>query len=115
MAIGILSVFIHCFAYWIFPKIQYKSLGKLADIENEFVFYDDVIKITSNNTEYSGEAELKYTVIPKVMETTKYLFIFQNRRQVYAIDKSTLTNGTMEDIRRKLKNYVNNKYIMCRY
>ena len=115
LPVCIAVLLLDCFIYWGLPKVQYKSLGKMANMENEFVFYEDVIKITSNNMEYSGEAELKYTVIPKVMETTKYLFVFQTKRQVYAIDKSTITNGTMEDIRRKLKNYVNNKYIMCRY
>ena len=103
------------FMYWGLPKVQYKSLGKLVNIENVFLFCDDVIKITSKNTEYDGEAEIKYSLIPKVMETTKYLFIFQTKRQVYVVDKATITDDNMVEIRRKLNSSISGKYIMCRY
>ena len=103
------------YIYWGVPKIRYKALGKLQNLENEFIFGDETIKIINQSEEYNAEGEIKYTLIPKVMETPKYIFIYQNMRSVYIIEKSTITNGTIEDIRAKLAQYVpQKKYIIKR-
>jgi len=73
------------------------------------------MKIINRSEEYTGQGEIKYSIIPKVMETPKYIFIYQDLRSVYIIDKSTVTNGTIEDIRAKLAQYVpQKKYIIKR-
>ena len=103
------------YIYWGVPKIRYKALGKLQNLENEFIFGDETMKIISRSEEYTGQGEIKYSIIPKVMETPKYIFIYQDLRSVYIIDKSTITNGTIEDIRAKLAQYVpQKKYIIKR-
>ena len=111
----LLIVISDCFMYWGVPKIQYKALGKLANVENTFLFCDDVIKSTSKNMEYDGEAEIKYSLIPKVVETKKHFFIFQSKREAYVVDKATIADGNMDEIRRKLKSSINGKYIIYRY
>ena len=101
------------YIYWGVPKIRYKALGKLQNLENEYIFGDETIKISNKSEEFNAEGEIKYTLIPKVMETPKYIFIYQNMRSVYIIDKATITNGTIEDIRAKLAQYVpQKKYIV---
>ena len=103
------------YIYWGVPKIRYKALGKLQNLENEFIFGDETMKIINRSEEYTGQGEIKYSIIPKVMETPKYIFIYQDLRSVYIIDKSTITNGTIEDIRAKLAQYVpQKKYIIKR-
>ncbi|MBE5887547.1 MAG: YcxB family protein [Lachnospiraceae bacterium] len=103
------------YIYWGVPKIRYKALGKLQNLENEFIFGDETMKIINRSEEYTGQGEIKYSIIPKVMETPKYIFIYQDLRSVYIIDKSTVTNGTIEDIRAKLAQYVpQKKYIIKR-
>ena len=89
------------------------ALGKLQDIENEYVFGDETMKIINRSDEYNAQGEIKYSIIPKVLETPKCIFIYQNMRSTYVVDKSTITNGTIEDIRAKLAQYVpQKKYIV---
>ena len=97
------------------PKIQYKSLKKAQNMENSYIFCDDVIKISSNNELYQGEATLDYGFIVKVMETTKHFFIYQHQNQAYIVDKSTVTDGTVEELKEKLKQSIKGKYIVCKY
>lgn len=103
------------YIYWGLPKMRYKALGKLQNLENEFIFGDETIKISNKSEEYHGEGEVKYSLIPKVIETPKYMFIYQDLRSVYIIDKSTITNGTIEDIRAKLAQYVPPKKYIVRH
>ena len=114
----ILYVFIflfNCFLYVVFPKVQYRALDKMKGVENEYTFCDDGISITSKHELYNGAAELKYAMIPKVMETSEYLFIYQSKNQVFIVDKSTITGGSIEQIRQKLIPHVKKKYIVCKY
>ena len=104
-----------CYQYFILPKKQYNALGKLKDIENEFLFLEDSVQITAQSEEYSGETEIKYSLIFKVFETSKYFFIFQNKTQVYIVDKSTMSANDSQEVRRKLMDTVDGKYILCKY
>ena len=101
--------------YFLLPKIRYNSLAKMKDIINEYTFCDEVLIITTKGAEYNGESEIKYSLIVKVYETTKYLFIFQNKSQVYVVDKSTIIVGTVDEIRVKIKDAISGKYIVCNY
>lgn len=115
LLVTIVLVGLSCFMYLGFPKMQYKALGKMKNVENEYIFCEEVIKVSSKSEEYNGEGELKYSMIPKVIETSKYLLVYQSKNQAFVIDKSTITNGTLDDIREKLTQYVKKKYIVCRY
>ena len=115
LILAILLVGLSLFMYWGFPKLQYKALGKMKNVENEYIFCDEIIKVSSKSEEYNGEGELKYSMIPKVTETSKYLLIYQSKNQAFLIEKATITNGTIDDIREKLTQYVKKKYIVCRF
>ena len=110
--VGLLLIY---FWYFIVPKIQYKSLAKMKDAENEYLFCDNVLKAFTKSREYNGEAEIEYTLFVKVYETTKYLFLYQTNNQVFIVDKNTVEGGTTKDIRNKLSFYVKDKYIICKY
>jgi len=97
------------------PKTSYAALKHMKNVVNEYVFCDEVIKMKSKGELYEGEAELKYPLIPKVMETSEYLFIYQSNNQVFIVEKSTITCGTIDDLRNKLRQFVKNKYIICKY
>lgn len=112
---AVLLICLNCFLYFGIPRIQYNALDKMKMMENEYTFCDDVIKVSSKSEEYNAEGELKYSMIPKVKETSKYLFVFQTENQVFVVDKSTITNGTINDIREKLNPFVKKKYIICKY
>lgn len=103
------------FWYFIIPKIQYKSMSKMKNTENLYIFRDNVLKVFSKSQEYNGEAEIEYSFFVRVYETTKYLFLYQTNNQVFIVDKNTVEGGTAEDIRNKLSVYMKNKYIICKY
>ena len=115
LSVEILGLLLIYFWYFIIPKIQYKSLAKMQNVENEYVFYDDVLKTYTRSQEYNGEADIEYSLFVKVYETTKYLFLYQTNNQVFVVDKFTIEGGTIEEIRNKLSSFVKDKYIICKY
>ena len=103
------------FWYFIIPKIRYKALAKMKEVENEYIFFDNVLKTFTKSQEYNGEAEIEYSLFVRVYETTKHLFLYQTNNQVFIVDKNTVEGGTIEEIRNKLSLYVKDKYIICKY
>ncbi|MBE6734493.1 MAG: YcxB family protein [Ruminococcaceae bacterium] len=103
------------FMYFILPRIRYNAMLKMKGIENEFVFMDDGVRISSKSEDYNGEGEIKYSMLFKVYETSDYFFLFQNKNQAFVVDKSTIESGYAGDIRNKLVSVLQNKYIVCRY
>ena len=102
------------FLYYQYPKINYRSLANFKNVSNEFVFTEEKLLVTSHNNEYSGQCEIAYSLFVKAYETSRYLFLYQTNNQVFIIDKSTLTNGTIEEIRTTLSQYFQ-KYYICKY
>ena len=115
LCVEILGFVLICFWYFIVPKIQYKAMNKMKDVENQYIFCDNVLKTFTKSKEYNGEAEIEYSLFVKVYETSKYFFMFQTKNQVLLVDKNTIEGGTVEDIRNKLTTYVKDKYIICKY
>ncbi len=105
----------NAYMWFIFPKVRYNALAKLKDVENEYIFYDNILKISSQNQGYNAEEEIEYSLLVKVYETTQHLFLYRTNDQVFIIDKSTIEGGTVEEIRNKLSAFVKNKYIICKY
>lgn len=105
---------LNSYLYLIFPKIQYAALHQMKNVVNTYIFCDNVIKITSKGEMYEGEAELKYPMIPRIVENAEYMFIYQSKNQVFIVDKSTITNGTVDDLRKKLRSFVK-KYTVLTY
>ena len=112
---GALLVVLELFMYFAVPKIQYKSLSKMKDLTNEYVFSDDGFTADCNSEEYKGKSEVKYSLLIKAFETKRYFFLFENKRQAFVVDKSTLENGTAEEIREKISAVIGKKYVLCKY
>ena len=115
LGVEMLWLMLMCFWYFIIPKTQYKSLAKMKETENEYIFCDNVLKTFTKSNEYNGEAEIEYSLFVKVYETSQYLFLYQTNNQVFIVDKSTIENGTVEEIRSKLSAFVKDQYIICKY
>ena len=101
--------------YFGLPNIRYKSLAKMKDAENEYIFCDNSLKTFTKSETYNGEAEIEYSIFVKVYETSDYFFLYQNNNQVFLVDKSTIEGGRIDDIRNKLSSFVKDKYIVCKY
>ena len=74
-----LLVFLNVFMYYILPGIQYRSLSKMKDTTNDYVFCDSDVKVSSQGEDLSGETTIEYTTFIKAYETSKYFFLFQDR------------------------------------
>ncbi len=107
--------FLICDRYFLLPKRQYKSMVNMKDIEQQFIFGDQVLIRTCKNDRYNSQSELEYSLLVKVYETSKYLFLFQTIREVIIVDKSTIEGGTIQDIRKVLSNCIKGKYTICTY
>ena len=115
--LGLVIIWLLVLYFWYFfiPKIQYKSLSKMKDIQNEYIFCNDELKAFTKSVEYNGEVAIEYSFFVKVYETTRYLFLYQTNNQVFIVDKNTIEGGTAQDIRSKLTTYVKDKYIICKF
>ena len=115
LCVVIILFLLECYLYFLLPKIRYKALAKMKEVENEYIFFDNVLKTFTKSQEYNGEAEIEYSLFVRVYETTKHLFLYQTNNQVFIVDKSTIDGGTIEDVRNKLTAFVKDKYIICKY
>lgn len=111
----ILIIVIDCFMYFVLPVIQYKSLAKTKESVNEYIFCDKSFNIKTQSEEHIGETKIEYSMIWKAYETSRYFFVYLTKNQVFIIDKSTVEGGAAEDIRNKLVEFLNDKYITCKY
>ncbi len=115
LGLMLLVAFLDCYMFFILPKIQYKGLSKLQNIENEFTFSDDFIIISSKGEVYSGEERLEYSLLVKAYETSRYFFLYQTKNQVYIVDKQTIDREGANAIRQKLSENLGKMYNICRY
>ena len=117
IALVLNAIFILCnfLIYYIFPKYQYKLLGKMQGVVNEYIFGDSKLKVYSKGEQYNAETEVEYSLFVNVYETSKYFFLYQTQNQVYVIDKYTIEGGSAEDIKSKIIPFLRDKYIVCKY
>ena len=115
LVVSALCTVISILGYFVGPKIQYKNMHNMAGIENTYIFTEKDFSINSNNSVYDGSAVMKYSVIFKIVETSKYMFIYRDKAQSFIVDKSTFDEGGAETVRNMLKNYLGNNYIICNY
>ncbi|MBR5280655.1 MAG: YcxB family protein [Clostridia bacterium] len=115
LGIWLLMILLECLAFFIYPKIQFKAMAKLQNAENQYTFCDDVLKVVTVSDYLQGSEELQYSLFVKVYETSEFIFLFQTKTQVLIVDKSTIENGTEEELHEKLTASVQGKYIVCHY
>ena len=105
----------NCYLYFLFPKVQFNSMKNVHNMENDYTFCDEIIQVSSKCELYQDSEELKYAMIVKVMETSKYLFIYRHQNQAYIVDKATILGGTADELKEKLRQNIKGKYIACKY
>lgn len=115
LCLSAVIILMQCYIYIFLPKIQYRSMGKFAESCNNFLFNDDTVIITSSGGEYNGSCSIAYHMFYQIIETGEYLFLCQNKRQMFVVDKSTVQGGTVIELCTKLANIPGLKYILCNY
>lgn len=103
------------FVYFGLPYLQYRSMSKMKDFENNYIFRENEFVASTNSDDFIGDSVMKYSMLEKVMETKEFFFLFQNKRQALIVDKSTLSADESEKLRDTIRPILGKKYIVCKY
>lgn len=115
LAVFVIVILLQIYMYFGLPKIRYKSVDKFVNLQNNFIFTEKNMIVSSDMGDYSGTTNIEYSILFKVMETSEYFFVFIQKQQVFLVDKSTVQGGTIEDVREVIKNALGKQYIICKY
>ncbi|MGN1202000.1 MAG: YcxB family protein [Eubacterium sp.] len=93
-------------------KALYKAQGKFKETVNYFLFRDNDFTCSSRTIDggYQDRTVISYSFPVKAIETNEYLYIYIQKNRAYIIDKKTIENGTIDNIRCKLMPILGNKY-----
>lgn len=113
-ASGILLL-LELYLYFILPRLRYRALGEMKGCENAFHFLEDEFRVTSNDNGYRGESRVQYKVLHRVVETSQYMFLYQNMSRTYIVEKSSVSGGTPLELREKLQSILKDRYMIYKY
>ena len=115
LVVSILMLVFFYTLYFIAPIVNYNSLAKMKDCKNIYIFGDEFIKSSTESPHYTDNEEIKYSLFFKAYETSKYIYLYRTKVQVYIVEKATIEGGTIEELRAKLVSYLEENYITCNY
>ncbi len=94
------------FMFIVIPKRWLKLHKAKPDQVDSYTFSDSKIFIKSYSSASSINGTFNYSAINKVVEQENYIFIYIEKTRVLVIDKSTITGGTVENIRNVIISYI---------
>ena len=94
---------------FILPRVRYNKNKLLHGIENTIVFTENNFTISQSSENTSGASTVNYDAVYKMYETKEYIYIDITQSQAHFVDKSTITTGTIEELRAFLINVVGAK------
>ena len=91
----LLLIVLDLFMYFGLPRMQYKSLAKMKDAENEYLFCDDSYEsFYEKRRHITAKRKLSTPCSLKFMKHPTYFFLYQTDNQVFLVDKSTIEGGS---------------------
>ncbi|MBR3691991.1 MAG: YcxB family protein [Clostridia bacterium] len=115
MAVCALGLCAELAIFFVLPRIQYRNLADLKDAENRFVFRETDFTATTAAKHQNAEAKLAYDALVRVVETRDYLFLFQTKNQTFIVDRATLSDADMQELRRRMAYCIGKRYSIYRY
>ena len=115
LCVSVFILLIQIYLYMVLPRIKYRGLKNMAETENQYIFYESSLKTISRSVYLSGEAVIQYSALSGVYETAEYLFLFQSDNQAFIVDKSSISDGSIEELRQRLCTYFKGSYCICDY
>lgn len=93
-------------------KKQFKMTGKFQGTVNYYLFRDNDFTCSSTTLDggYHDDAVINYSFPIKAIETADYLYIYTQKNRAFIIDKRTIENGTIDNIRCKLMPLLGKNY-----
>lgn len=86
------------YLYVLIPNLNYKRQKTMTDTVNEYTFYDTKLVAISTSKGMTGTSEIEYSSLNKVFETKEYIYIYIAKEKALIINKSTITNGSVDEI-----------------
>lgn len=100
------------FIYYILPKINYKKVKNITgERDSILTFKEDRFFVLETDIRTKLEKELFYSEIFQVIETKKYIFVYENKGIAHPVDKRNLTENEVNFIRQSIQKYINKNYI----
>lgn len=78
------------YTYFLAPKKQYRKLSKNGEITVSYLFGQEGVQIFVKSDAMEENANIKYTVLYKIVEIKNYIFLYINSRSAYIVDKQTV-------------------------
>ena len=114
MCFSLYSTFRFLYLSLLRPRLAYKHSGFLKDREINFVFRDETYTVWVDTEEIKGPAEIKYSLVVRVIETSENFFIYVWGGTIHIVRKSTIDEGDLEALRAKLLS-ITPKYFVANY
>lgn len=102
-----------CYLVTIFlQKLNDKATVYISDETQEvYTFDEQYMTLTQTRGDvFSTTLKAKYSYIHKVLEDKKYYYLFISKLQSHVIDKSSITQGMLEEMSALLKNTLGEKF-----
>lgn len=93
----------------LFTKLLQKGMNKSMSVmseetHEEYQFYEDhVVIIQTKGEDFKGTTEAKYNYFYQAVETKTHYLLYISKTQVHVIDKSKITEGTLEEMNEILR------------
>ena len=109
LIIEVLLVLLLLFSWFIMPRINF-NLNKIAkNNRNEYIFKDETFSVSCESNGMSGNSEIKYKNVRCFYETKEYIYVYINMNQAFIVDKSSFTEGSIEELRMHLISLIGNE------
>ncbi len=106
-----ICAFFLLFIYVFLPKLNYKMQKTTTDTINKYTFYDTKLVAISTAKGITSTSEVEYSTLDRVLENKKYIYIYIAKDKAMIVDKSTITNGSIDEIRCAITSQIGtNKY-----
>lgn len=115
LGVCVAALLLELYLYFVIPRIRYHGLGERKDSTHEFLFTDDSVEFCSGENGYQGEHTIKYRALARVVETARYMYLFQDKNHALIVAKATISGGTALELREKLQSKLGRKYIIYKY
>ena len=112
---GVLLFVLFLTGHCLLPRMTFRNLGMLKDAVNEYTFTETALKATASGAAYRGEIEIPYALLEKAVQSSQYLFLYENKNQAFLVDLRTVTGGQPEELCSLLQTAMQKKYRICKY
>ncbi|MBQ8174961.1 MAG: YcxB family protein [Clostridia bacterium] len=114
-AFCLIGILLFYYTYCIAPRRAHTK-SPLANAENLYVFGEDALTVTTQGVDgfYANETR-PYTMLTKLTESAEFFFLYLDKIHIYPVEKATLSEEEIREIRRRILENSNVRHQICRY